>query len=228
MSTVPKEYPETIDWLNARLPDWAANPALIGLTEPETTALATELAMAQAALSAAVQARKDSKDATIVYHERGRDLLVSTRAAVGKIRAFAKASDTPGQVYSDASIPAPASPSPSPAPGQPYAFRTELLFNGDLKVRFECDNPKGATGVTYKVERQAGPQTPFVFLENAKDREFTDSTIPNGTGEVTYRVTAQTSTRDGLMGGGTIRFGSGNQQPVVVSQTTTSSGKEAG
>ncbi|MFI4917641.1 MAG: hypothetical protein ACIAS6_14195 [Phycisphaerales bacterium JB060] len=228
MSTVPKEYPETIDWLAARITDWSADPALIGLSELELNALATELSEAQAALAAAVQARKDSKDATTLYHDRGRTLLVSTRASVGKIRAFAKASDDPEKVYSDASIPPPASPSPAPAPGQPFAFRTELLYNGDLKVSFECEHPTGVNGVIYKVERQNAPQTPFLFIENAKERAFTDSTIPHGSSEIAYRVTAQTSTRDGAIGGTTIRFGSGNQQPVVVSEVTSTSGQEAG
>lgn len=228
MSTVPESYPQTIDWLSARIGDWTADPALIGLTTPELAELATELAQAEAAMNSAVQARKDSKDATTLYHDRGRTLLVSTRAAVGKIRAFAKASDDPEKVYSDASIPPPASPSPTPAPGQPFAFRTELLYNGDLKVSFQCEHPAGVSGVIYKVERQNAPQTPFQFLTNAKDRAFTDASIPSGSSEIAYRVTAQTSTRDGLIGGTTIRFGSGNQQPVVVSEVTSTSGKEAG
>lgn len=84
-------------------------------------------------------------------------------------------------------------------------------------MRFECEHPAGVSGVTYKVERRFAPHTPYVFVTNAKGREFTDTGIPSGSAEVTYRVTAQTSTKDGLAGGATIRFGS-NNQAVIFSE----------
>ncbi|UYV11211.1 MAG: hypothetical protein NCW75_07825 [Phycisphaera sp.] len=219
MSTVPDKYPQTIDWLTDRIDAWTAQGGSIGLDEPTTTALSTQLAIAQGSMDSAFQARLDSKDATVVYHDQARSLLELTRQAVSTIRAFAKASDTPGTVYSAASIPPPADPAPSPAPGTPTQFRTELLFSGELRVRFDCENPSGVSGVTYKVERQDGPQTPFNFVTTAKGREFTDAGIPAGTAEVTYRVTAQTSTKDGDAGGATIRFGAGNQSIVFGEDT---------
>lgn len=215
MSTVPIKYPETIAWLNARIDEWTTQGGSIGLDEPTTTALATQLAIAQGALDSAIQARQASKDQTVVYHDQGRALLEQTRQAVSTIRAFAKASETPGTVYSAASIPPPATPSPTPAPGRPYEFRTELLESGALRIAFECDNPAGVGGVTYKVERQNEPQGAFVFVQNAKGRVFTDTGVPPGAALIYYRVTAQTSTKDGDAGGATIRFGSGNQSTVL-------------
>ncbi len=217
MSTVPTKYTDTIAWLAARIDEWTAQAATIGLDVSTTTALSTQLTVAQTAMDSAFQLRQDSKDQTVVYHDEARALLEMTRNAVTTIRATAKSSPTPGAVYSAASIPPPADPGPSPAPGQPAQFRTELLFDGDLRVRFDCENPTGVSGVTYKVERRFASQGPYAFVTNAKGREFTDSSIPSGTAEVTYRVTAQTSTKDGLAGGVTIRFGS-NNQAIILSE----------
>ncbi|MEO1279284.1 MAG: hypothetical protein AAFV77_10045 [Planctomycetota bacterium] len=214
MTTVPPQYQDAIDWVSQRITEWSANPEAIGLDEPTTTAIATQVAMAEGAQSAAFSARQASKDATGVYYDQGDQLLDLARQAVATIRAFAKSSEDPQTVYSAASIPAPATPGPTPAPGRPFDFRTELLFGGQLRITFDCDNPSRVQGVTYKVERQDQPQGAFAFLTNAKSREFTDETIPSGTSQVTYRVTAQTSTKDGLANGFTVRFGANNQAVV--------------
>ena len=218
MTTIPRSYDEAIDWVAQRITEWAANPGNIGLDEPTTTAIATQLAIAQGARDSAFQARIDSRDATGVYHDQGDQLIDQARQAVATIRAFAKSSEDPQTVYSAASIPAPATPGPTPAPGRPFDFRTELLFGGGLQVTFDCDNPSRVQGVTYKVERQdqpsGGGQSAFTFLTNAKSREFTDETIPSGSSQVTYRVTAQTSTKDGLANGFAVRFGANNQAVV--------------
>ena len=140
---------------------------------------------------------------------------------VATICAFAKSSDDPQTVYSAAST-----PGPTPAPGRPSNFRTELLEDGALRISFDCDNPSRVQGVTYKVERQDEPQGPLAFVTNAKGREFTDAGIPAGSAVIYYRVTAQTSTRDGDAGGVTIRYGANNQ--AVVSTEDTTGGLQAG
>ena len=214
MTTVPPQYQDAINWVAQRITEWSASPEAIGLDEPTTTAIATQLAIAEGAQSAAFSSRQASKDATGVYYDQGDQLLDLARQAVATIRAFAKSSEDPQTVYSAASIPAPATPGPTPAPGRPFNFRTELLFGGLLRFTFDCDNPSRVQGVTYKVERQDEPQGAFTFLTNAKSREFTDETIPSGSSQVTYRVTAQTSTKDGLANGFTVRFGANNQAVV--------------
>lgn len=218
MSTVPTKFPETIDWVNARITDWAADPAAIGLDATAVAALASALSTAQSGRQGAIDARTASRDATIVYNDAGTDLRAQARQAVATIRAFAKASANPATVYSDASIPPPATPTPAPAPGTPEGFTISLSQGGAVTLAFECAHPAGVNGVTYKVERQDTPQSAWAFLTNAKERRFTDATIPTGSSLLFYRVTAQTSTKDGAAAEFTVRFGAGNQGATIVAQ----------
>lgn len=55
-----------------------------------------------------------------------------------------------------------------------------------------------------------------MFVLNAKERSFVDSTIPPGTAQVVYRVTAQSSTRDGNPGQFGVQFGAGNQAMIFA------------
>ena len=51
--------------------------------------------------------------------------------------------------------------------------------------------------VTYRVDRQVGPEGRFEYFTTTKERRFVDERIPIGAGLVVYRITAMTSTRDG-------------------------------
>lgn len=214
MSTVPREYDEAVTWLADRIAAWSANPELLGLTLAETAALSTALSEATSARSTAFQLRLDSKDATVAYHESAGSVQVLTRQAVAKIRAAAKASPTPGAIYSAASIPPPADRTPSAAPGMPEGFVLSLRPDGALVFNFRCENPSNVS-VTYKVERRAGAQGPFQFLENAKKRSFTDENPPVNNGILVYKVTAQTSTKDGVAAILMVQFGANNQATIV-------------
>ncbi len=214
MSTVPREYDEAVDWLADRIAAWTADPTALGLSVEEVTALSASLSEASTSRGTAFQLRIDSKDATVEYHQRAGDMQSLTRQAVAKIRAFAKGSPTPGAVYSAASIPPPADRTPSAAPGMPEQFVLSLRPDGALVFRFRCTNPANAA-VTYKVERRAGAQGPFEFLENAKKREFTDENPPVNSGILVYKVTAQTSTKDGVAAILMVQFGSNNQATIV-------------
>ena len=48
------------------------------------------------------------------------------------------------------------------------------------------------------------------FLAEAPERRFTDDTIPLGTAQVAYRVTAQSATREGDPGQYAVQFGASN------------------
>jgi hypothetical protein len=149
-------------------------------------------------------------------------MRATASALLATIRATARRSGTPGDIYGAASVPPPAKRGPSPTPGTPGRFTERLLFGGSLRVDFECPHPTGVRGVTYRVERRLDGQGPAVFLLNAKKRTFTDQTIPAGTASVEYRVTAQTSTRDGAVGGHTVRFG----QEAVAGEVAEASKKD--
>lgn len=141
----------------------------------------------------------------------------TTSLRVSNIRTYARGTANPSAVYSLAEIPAPATPTEAPPPATPFGFKVALLEGGSLQFSFKCTNPPRVHGVTYRVERQNAPQLPYEFLVNAKDKHFEDNAFPNSATLITYRVTSQTSTKDGVPTYFTVRYGS-NQQATIVSQ----------
>lgn len=218
MSTIPQSYPAAIDWTTIHLANWPNDPTEIGLDAARVLELTQRRDLAAAALANALQLDADKKAAFEDYNNKAKAMRDYASQSVGIIRSFARGSDNPGAVYTLAQIPAPADPTPAPAPGKPTDFEVLLLDGGSLEVTFECDN-QGEGGVTYEVSRRdsALPGTPFHFVVNALERRFTDDTIPNGTGAVTYRVQAIRSTGRGYAAERTITFGAGNSAQVVAS-----------
>ena len=218
MSTVPEKYPEAIAWVDTRVPIWTENAAAIGLEVAQPTNLGALATAASAAKAAYDTAKSDSDAKYEAYQAAARAMRSQATAQVGQIRSFAKGSASPSTVYSTAQIPAPADRAPTPPPGTPEAFRVSLLATGSLKFAFKCPNPSRTPSITYKVERQDTPQSPFTFLLNAKKREFEDSNFPATSTFISYRVTAQTTTQDGPAATFTVRYGAGNQSATILSQ----------
>ncbi|MCW5757023.1 MAG: hypothetical protein KIT54_07305 [Phycisphaeraceae bacterium] len=216
MSTVPTKLPEAISWVGVRLPVWVVAAPNIGLETSQVASLAALHASAQT-LRAEYEALKAQTRAKGQEYRQVAGGMRSTAAGqVVQIRGFARTSPNPGAVFTEAQLPQPAEPTPSPPPGTPEAFKVELLQSGGLRFAFKCDHPSGVTAVTYRVMRQAAPQTPFEFLLNAKKRNFEDDTLTGQSNVVTYLVTAQTSTKDGNPAYFTVRFGAGNQATIIA------------
>lgn len=211
MSTIPKKYPQAIAWIKTRLPIWTAAGTTIGVDVAQLGTLSAELSAAETALAEynAALAAADAKGEA--FRDAFRTARVSASGQVARVRGFARTAPNPAAVYAAAQIPEPAKRAPAPAPGMPEGFRVSLEPNGDLRFTFKCDNPPRARGVTYLVQRQNTPQGPFEFLTLAKEREFTDSTFPNSSAQISYLVTAQTATKSGVGATMTVRYGSPNQ-----------------
>lgn len=217
MSTVvPLKLPEAIDWVGVRVPVWTAAGAAIGV---EATQMANLSALHSSAdsLKGEYDAMKAELDAKGEEYRQAATAMRSTASAlVVQIRGFARTTANPAAVFTEAQLPQPADRTPAPPPGTPEGFKVELLQSGSLRFTFACDHPSGVNAVTYKVMRQDAPQTPYVFLTNAKKRRFDDDTISGDSTVVTYLVTAQTTTKDGNPAYFTVRFGSGNQASIVA------------
>jgi hypothetical protein len=223
MSTVPSNPDDAILWLEDHLDTWGADPTVVGLSELDITEMQAALDAVIAARSETVATRIAAKTATTDYKNAYKNMRSSTSLRIARIRTYARGTANPAAVYSLAEIPAPATPTEAPPPATPYGFKVSLLEGGSLGFSFKCANPKRVHGVTYRVERQDAPQTPYVFLVNAKDKHFEDDAFPNSATYITYRVTSQTSTKDGVPTYFTVRYGN-NQQATIVSQgpaTTT-------
>ena len=218
MSTVPRNALEAIDWVDTRVPVWAAAGLTIGVDPLEVAELGTLLSAAKDLKTQwlAAQALADAKGAD--YRAGVKAMQAMAAGQVTQIRGFARSKGNPDSIYTTAQLPVPAKPAPAPAPGTPEGFERQLLDNGGLRFTFTCDHPEGVKAVTYKVERQDTPQGAFVFLLNAKKREFEDTTFLGTSTVIAYRVTAQTSTKDGLAASFTVRYGAGNQQATILSQ----------
>lgn len=215
MSTVPEKLPDAIDWVGVRLPVWTAAGTTIGLETSQVAALAALHASAQT-LKAEYDALKAECDAKgEAYRLEATAMRTTAAGMVVQIRGFARTTANPAAVFTEAQLPQPADRTPAPPPGTPEGFKVQLLQSGDLRFTFDCDHPSGVNAVTYKVMRQDGPQTPYVFLKNAKKRTFDDDTLTGDSTFITYLVTAQTSTKDGDPAYFTVRFGSGGQAQIV-------------
>lgn len=219
MSTIPQNYDDAVVWVQDRIAQWLADPAAIGLEMTDVTQLQALASQAALNRTARNNAQAAATGAVGVFNESAKEMRDFASLQVAKVRNFARASETPAVVYEDAQIPAPAKRSPRPAPGTPTLFTITLDQAGELTVRFKCPNPPRVAGVTYRVERSVGTQAPFAFLMNAKERSFTDNTVPPGSVDVTYRVTAQTPTKDGLPGFFTVRFAASNQAEIISQGT---------
>lgn len=225
MSTVPRSPLEAIAWVNARVPVWAAAGQAIGLDPLQVAELGALAGQAESLRAQWDTAKAESDAKGAAYRQAVKAMRTKASGQVVQVRGFARGQGDPDAVFIAAQLPIPAQPAPAPAPGTPEGFRRELLDNGGLKFTFACDHPAGVKAVTYKVERQPAPQAPFTFLLNAKKREFEDTTFLGTSTTIAYRVTAQTSTKDGLASSFTVRYGTNNQpggqveaQATIVSQ----------
>ncbi len=218
MSTVPVKAADAIAWVDTRVPVWSAAGLAIGLDPLEVGELGTLTSEAKTLKTEweTAQALADAKG--VDYRAAVKAMRSKASGQVTQIRGFARSKGNPPSIFSAAQIPLPADPGPAPAPGTPEGFKRQLLDNGGLKFTFACDHPEGVKAVTYKVERQSAPQTPFEFLLNAKKREFEDSSFLGSSTVISYRVTAQTSTKDGLASSFTVRFGASNEQATIIAQ----------
>lgn len=213
MSTIPQSNDDALTWVIDHLAQWPADPTVIGLDAASVTELAGLAQTAQQRQQSRNNARDAARGATNSFNSSADAMREFASLQVQRIRTFARGAAEPATVYEDAGIPAPADRSPTPAPGTPEAFRVSLLQNGAIEVTFECPNPPRVTVANYIVERRlgaSGGQGPFEFLMSALERRFTDHTIPLGTGQVAYRVTAQTATRSGNPGQFGVQFGAAN------------------
>lgn len=218
MSTIPTNPDDAILWLTDHLATWGADPAAVGLAELDITEMQAALDAAIAARGQTVALRSQSKAATSDYKNKLKDMRSDTSLRISKIRTYARGSADPEGVYTQAEIPAPATPTETPAPAVPSDFRATLEESGALRFNFKCANPRRVQGVTYRVERQDAAQGPFVFVLNAKEKSFVDQSFPNTSTVITYRVTAQTSTKDSTATYFTVRYGAGNQQAAILSE----------
>ena len=188
MGVIPSSRLGKIEFYEAHLQAWATNAAAIGLDPAAVLAFQTLISDARSAYLDAEMKREASKAATFTFHDDTDRMAVIGSALLKNIRAFAERTDNPG-VYALAQIPAPSQPSPVGPPGRPFDLTVGLAQTGAIALRWKCDNPSGASGTVYEVQRRIGSGA-FSFLELAGERAFEDATIPAGSSNIVYQITA--------------------------------------
>jgi hypothetical protein len=213
MRVVPKQNVPAVSFFESHLNAWALDPAGIGLTPDRVAHLADLTAAARAAYIAQQRARIAARSATNTFEEAMNDLRAAGSACLAAVRAHAADDGTDAvAVYARAQIPPPADPAPIPAPGRPE-ITAQLHGNGGaLRLTWRCKNPPGSAGTLYEIRRTLTPDphggaAGGGILAVVGAKRFLDYTLPPGTHQVTYSVTALRSTRRGLPGTHTVKFG---------------------
>lgn len=206
MSVKPRTLPEKIQWFESHVAPWNTNAVAIGTTVAEASAFQTKAEAARAALTAAVEARAASKNASLALTNAVAAADVAASGIIQQVRAKAETTNNP-DVYVLASIPAPATPSVIGAPGLPTGMKATLNPDGSLKLGWDCVNPAGSQGVLYHVYRQLGATGEFTFIGGTGKKEFTDASVPSGLATIVYKVQGVRTTAIGVAGEFIIRFG---------------------
>jgi hypothetical protein len=97
--------------------------------------------------------------------------------------------------------------SPMPPPGLCSDFKTRLLADGSIELRWRANNPKGMSGVTYQVWRCLGDVGEFAFVGACGVKKFVDSTIPAGTAQAQYQIRGIRPTAAGPWAQFNVNFG---------------------
>lgn len=199
--TIPERAGQAILWCQMMASRWSQHKTILQLTGEEVQELADLADAADQARRELIQARQRYRAAAGMSRARTAAMRAHAGGLLARIRAVARTSQDPRAVYSAAHVLEPDKRSPTPAPGRATRFDVRLVGqSGTLRIDFECPHPRGVRGVTYRVDRllwSHGASTDFEFFATARKRSFTDATIPPGTVVVIYKVTAQTSTKDG-------------------------------
>lgn len=227
MGIIPARRDEQLLWMKQHAPVWETNAVAVGLTPAQASGFQAMVDSAQDAATARQDAAYAAKAATTTQNaaigtarERAGELLAV-------IKAFAEQAANPATVYATAQIPPPAEPGPTPAPGTPFDPRVELLQGGAIVISWKCANPEGTSGTIYEVRRSlTGSGGTLTLIGASGVKEFTDDTIPFGSGAVTYEVTGVRSTRRGLPAQFNVNFGVNGPGLSVMDVTAPGVGGE--
>lgn len=190
MSVIPDRKLEILEFFGHRAPIWSADPASIGLTLEQCTALTAALGEAQAKNSASYTAREASRTATAADNV-AIDTLTEIGAQLVKIiRAFAIQTGDPG-VFEAAQIPAPKDPEPI-APVNPSNVTASLLTSGALELKWDGVKSHGTTFIVLRsiVPAPGDAATPLAPIASVGAKRYEDNSIPAGTVSATYVIKA--------------------------------------
>lgn len=217
---LPTSKAEFLAFCAAHTETWTDNAAALSLNPTAVTAWKAALGDAQIAFTAAEAARNAAKAATLNADTLIRGVRTTTAEFIRLIKNRAATSGDPDAIFALAEIDAPRPPSELPPPGQPFMLTADLNPNGSLTIRWKTNNPAGASGTSYFVQRRLGAQGSYAIVGGGTGRTFTDVTLPAGQASVYYTVQG---VRGGVFGPTSeplvVSFGIGGNGEMVMSQS---------
>src|SRR4051812_12894699 len=119
MGLIPDTKAGKVAFYGSKIAPWTTNAVAIGTTAGAVTALDALLTTAQDKLAAQTAAQEAAKTATAAADNAVEALAVAGANIIADIRAKARNSADPANVYELAQIPAPATPTPVNTLGTP-------------------------------------------------------------------------------------------------------------
>jgi hypothetical protein len=215
-----------INWAEQRADAWQVDPAAVGLTPLQATAMVSAMQLARAKFAARAKAATAAEIATNEQNEAVRDARRLTSDLIRAIRGFAANSDDPNAVLNRAELPLPQPATPLPPPGKPNTINVGITpTTGAITLSWKVTNPVGASGTSYIVRRRVGSTGEFGFVGVTGNKKFTDSTFTAGPDSVQYTIQGQRSDVAGPVSDiVTINFG---RSGPGVTDYTVSGGEKA-
>jgi hypothetical protein len=186
-------------------PTWLTEATNIGTTTIAVNDLIAKTTAARDAFNAQKSAQDIAKSATNTFNMAVEAMSAACAEIIKSIKT--KAGVVGDSVYSLANIPVPATPTPMGPLGQPSNFKAALTQDGFLETSWKNTNPAGASGAVYQIWRRIGGTGEFDYLGGVGGKKFTDTTIPAGSSQLTYKIQAVRSTSIGPVATFNVTFG---------------------
>jgi len=188
MPTVPRGRRGALAFFGSRITKWTQRAGDLGLSDQDAALLAQALDAARAAeaenrrcQARARAAAKEARRLEYALRRRGGRLI-------SVIRAKAKRTKDPG-VLVLAELPKEKAPRPTPEPPTPARVRTTVDHDGAVVITWHATRPRPHARAFTRVERMLDGSGWFEHIGSSGTNEFRDDTLPQGTREVTYRLT---------------------------------------
>ena len=186
-SNLPARSLPTVEWLEARINVWNDNSVAIGLTSASVITLATDLINARGSFTTTQVVRAESKADTAEFHNKAMLLHDKAAGMIHSIKAFADASADPGSVYALAQVSPPDPATPAGPPVTPTNVRATLRTGGSVVVQWDGSL---AQRTFFEVLRIVDAATEYSRIASIGEKEFVDTTVPQGTVSVQYAIRA--------------------------------------
>lgn len=206
MANMP-QAPITVlmNWMTSHAELWLASSTLIGLTPARVAALKTLLETATKDIDTATAARLASKNATAQQNDSVRAARDEAAEMIQVIKGFIESSGNTN-LWNTAGLTPPAGPGTVPAPSTPETILATLDVTGNLTLSWKATQP--APGTVYRIHRAFNGGTTYTLLDAVGEKTFIDETIPLGTRQVSYQISARRGGQESPASGTlTVQFG---------------------